>query len=129
MAGSANGVLGSVGEPDFAEASSGEGKFIPHKYIVPLREIIAKVFDVGVSSKKVLKEHELLINKIGNEFFILLHANISVIEKQATDKNIALAVANMRSGNVKVTPGYDGIFGSVEVNLPLAKIIQQDRLF
>ncbi len=105
-------------------------KFIPHRYIVPLREIIAKVFEVGVSSKKVLKEYDLLISKIGNEFFILLDADVGEIKKQTTDKNIALAIANMREGNVKVSPGYDGIFGSVEVNLPVAKFNKkQSRLF
>lgn len=104
--------------------------FVPHKYIVPLKEIIAKVLGVGVNTKKVVKEYDLLINKVGSEFFILLHADIQVIDKHATDKNIALAVANMRTGNVKVSPGYDGIFGSVEVNLPTGSGKEkQGRLF
>ncbi len=125
------GVLHRVEDlADRAEIDIPVEKFIPHKYIVPLREIIAKVFGVGVSSKKVLKEYDLLINRIGNEFFILLDADMGEIEKQTTDKNIALAITNMRSGNVKVSPGYDGIFGSVEVNLPVDKFKEkQSRLF
>ncbi len=125
------GVLHRVEDlADRAEADIPVGKFIPHKYIVPLREIVAKVFEVGVSSKKVLKESDFLISKIGNEFFILLDADIAEIEKQTTDKNIASAIANMREGNVKVSPGYDGIFGSVEVNLPVVKFNKkQSRLF
>ncbi len=114
--------------PDFAKASTGEerkklkDKFIPHKYIVPLKEIIAKVFGVGVSSKKVVKEYEVMIKKIGNEFAILLHKEIEEIEQVVSDKNIAVAIANMRSGNVKAKPGYDGVFGSVEVILSEKKI-------
>lgn len=94
-------------------------KFIPHKYIVPLREIIAKIFAVGVSSKKVLKEYDSMIGKIGSEFSILLHVNISEIESHVNNKVIAQAIANMRTGKIKVKPGYDGIFGSVEVNVPV----------
>ena len=92
-----------------------QGKFIPHKYIVPLKEIIAKVFGVGVAGKKVAKEYEVMINNLGNEFFILLDADIKQITKAVSDKNIAVAIQNMRAGKVKVNPGYDGVFGSVEV--------------
>ncbi|OGH92965.1 MAG: hypothetical protein A2534_03355 [Candidatus Magasanikbacteria bacterium RIFOXYD2_FULL_39_9] len=115
-------------KPDFAKASTGKGrknikeKFIPHKYIVPLKEIIAKVFGVGVSSKKVVKEYEAIIKKLGNEFSVLLHREIKEIESAVSDKNIAVAIASMRSGKVKVKPGYDGVFGSVEVVLPEQKI-------
>ncbi len=108
--------------PDFAKASTGKQeknispeKFIPHKYIVPLKEMIAKVFGVGPMSKKVATEYEAMLKNLGSEFFILLKADIKEIEKYISDKNIAVAIANMRSGKVKVKPGYDGIFGSVEV--------------
>ncbi len=89
--------------------------FIPHKYIVPLKEIIAKVFGGGVASKKVIKEYDLMIKNIGSEFYILLHASDKEISQNISDKNILLAIKNMRAGKVKVKPGYDGIFGSVEV--------------
>jgi len=96
-------------------------KFIPHKYIVPLREIIAKVFGVGVASKKVNAEYQLMINKLGNEFYILLDAPEEEISKNISDKNILLAIQNVRSGDVKATPGYDGVFGSVAVIPPKQK--------
>jgi uncharacterized protein (TIGR00375 family) len=124
------GVLHRVEDlADREEEDISSSKFIPHKYIVPLKEIIAKVFGLGVGSKKVVSEYNLLINKIGSEFFILLHAGINLIQKNTTDKNVALAISNMREGNVKVIPGYDGIFGSVEVNLPVSKFKEkQSRL-
>lgn len=96
-------------------------KFIPHRYIVPLKEVIAKVFGVGVASKKVAREYESMIKNLGSEFFILLHAKLEEIEKNVSDKNISQAIANMREGNIKATPGYDGIFGSVEVIVPIQK--------
>ncbi len=115
------GVLHRVDDlADRAEPEIENTRFIPHRYIVPLKEIIAKVFDIGVSSKKVQKEYDAMIKKIGSEFSILLHTDISTIENQGSDKIIGQAIANMREGNVKVKPGYDGIFGSVEVNLSAA---------
>lgn len=90
-------------------------KFIPHRYIVPLKEVLGKVFGVGPSSKKVQKEYDLMIKNIGNEFYILLDATADEIKKNISDNNILVAIENMRAGNVKVHPGYDGEFGEVEV--------------
>ena len=114
------GVLHRVGDlaDRHAPPLQGEGQgvgFIPHKYIVPLKEIIAKVLKVGVVSKKVKTEYEAMIKKIGNEFNILLKASDEEIRNGISDKKILLAIKNMRMGNVKVKPGYDGIFGSVDV--------------
>lgn len=116
------GVLHRVDDlADRKEENIPSNKFIPHKYIVPLKEIIAKVFGVGVASKKVVREYDSMIKKIGSEFSILLHKSITEIEKQVSDPAIATAIASMRAGKVKVKPGYDGIFGSVEVILPESK--------
>ncbi len=110
------GVLHRVEDlADRLEEKINQKNFIPHKYIVPLKEVIAKVYGVGPSSKKVGREYDEMLKKLGSEFYILLKADIKEIEKNVSDKNIALAIVNMRSGNVKVKPGYDGIFGSVEV--------------
>jgi uncharacterized protein (TIGR00375 family) len=89
--------------------------FIPYKHIVPLREIIAQVFEVGVASKKVKAEYDRLIKTIGNEFYILLHATEEEIKKNSTDHHIMLAIQNMRTNNVSATPGYDGVFGVIDV--------------
>lgn len=107
------GVLHRV--EDLADRIKGTD-FIPHKYIVPLKEIIAKVFKVGVVSKKVRTEYDAMIKNIGNEFYILLKASDDEIRNAVSDKNILLAIKNMRAGKVKVKPGYDGIFGSVEMS-------------
>lgn len=125
------GVLHRVNDlADRDEEKINPEKFIPHKYIVPLKEVIAKVFSVGPTSKKVAKEYEAMLKNLGSEFFILLKADMEEIAKVVSDKNIALAIANMRIGNVRVKPGYDGVFGSVEV-IPLKQKsgIKQNRLF
>ncbi len=86
----------------------------PYKSLVPLPEIIADVLGVGVSSKRVKETYESLIKKLGNEFYILIDAKLSDIEK-AGAKEIADAVGRVRTGNIFVKPGYDGEFGIVKI--------------
>ncbi|MFH1286357.1 MAG: endonuclease Q family protein [Candidatus Magasanikbacteria bacterium] len=87
---------------------------VPYKSMVPLPEIISDVVQVGVKSKRVQGEYENLLEKIGSEFHILLHASLDEIEKAST-KEIADAVDRVRKGNIRVVPGYDGEFGIVKV--------------
>ncbi|MBT4120565.1 MAG: DNA helicase UvrD [Candidatus Magasanikbacteria bacterium] len=89
-------------------------KKIPYKSLVPLPEIIADVFGCGVNTKKVKAEYDSLIEKIGNEFYILIEADLKLIEKN-TSKQIAIAVDRVRKGKIFVKPGYDGEFGIVKV--------------
>lgn len=88
--------------------------FIPHRNIVPLREIIASCFGVGKGSKKVAAEYDHLLTVLGSEFFILLHAEIATIAQAASDKNIALGIQNVRENKVIPVPGYDGVYGTVD---------------
>ena len=87
---------------------------IPYKSIVPLVEILADVFVCGVNTKKVNDVYEKLLQNFHNEFFILLEADLSQIAK-VTSKDIAEAISRVRSGNIFVKPGYDGVFGVVKV--------------
>jgi uncharacterized protein (TIGR00375 family) len=125
------GVLNRVAElADREEKNISKDIFIPHKYIVPLREVIASVFQVGASSKKVAKEYDHLLQTLGNEFKILLETPVDEIKKQTSEENIAIAIANMREGKVRVVPGYDGIFGTVDLLLSGAKKTgEQSRLW
>jgi uncharacterized protein (TIGR00375 family) len=124
------GVLHRVDDlADRTEESIPNEQFIPHRYIVPLREIIGQVFDVGVASKKVKAEYEKMVATIGSEFYILLHATNQELEKNISDTRIAVAIENMRNGKVKVHPGYDGIFGTVDVLFDAKDGLAQSRLF
>ncbi|PIT88655.1 MAG: DNA helicase UvrD [Candidatus Magasanikbacteria bacterium CG10_big_fil_rev_8_21_14_0_10_36_32] len=124
------GVLHRVDDlADREENKIQKNKFIPHRYIVPLREIIAKVFEVGVKSKKVNIEYQSLIKNLGSEFKILLESDIAEINKFSSDKNIVLAISNMRSGKVTARPGYDGKFGQIDVLAKVSHKIRQINLF
>lgn len=100
---------------DLADRGENEAPVrIPCKYIVPLQEIIAQSFGFGYGSKKVVRTYDQLLNEIGSEFYILLHADISKIE-QAVGAIIAFGIKNMREGKLTIRPGYDGVYGVVSV--------------
>ncbi len=122
------GVLHRV--DDLADRGKNEipDKFIPYKYIVPLREIIAEALEVGAGSKKVAAEYERLLDIFGSEFEILLKTSRENLEKGA-GKLMTRAIENMRAGRVTARPGYDGVYGKIEV-LPGPKAkMRQGELF
>jgi len=87
---------------------------IPYKSLVPLPEIIGDTLGFGPNTKTVARVYDSLIEKIGNEFYILIHATLPEIEN-ASSKQVAEAVDRVRKGNIHVVPGYDGEFGIVKV--------------
>ena len=82
--------------------------------IVPLPEIIAEGLKCGVNTKKVTARYFSLLERLGNEFNILMQAPLDDIERAGTPL-IREAVSRMRQGNVHITPGYDGEFGKVRI--------------
>ncbi len=90
---------------------------IDYKSCVPLKEIIASVIGVQKSSKKIGIIYQQLIEKVGNEFYILLDAHISDIAI-ASSTEIAEGIRRVRFGEVHVIPGYDGEYGVVSVLKP-----------
>ena len=87
---------------------------IPFKSLVPLAEIIAEVLGVGTGTKRVEKEYENLIKKLGSEFNILLKSEREDLEK-FTLPEIAEGVIRAREGRVIKEPGYDGVYGKIRV--------------
>lgn len=91
-------------------------KFIRKRYrIAPLQEIIALHFGVQDTSKKVQVMYQQMLAGIGNEFHILLNAAIEDIARHS-NVEIAQLIFAIRSGNVQLTPGYDGVYGSLKVS-------------
>ncbi len=82
--------------------------------IIPLPEIIAEGLECGVNTKKVNALYLPLLERLGNEFKILLDSPLDDIER-AGSPLIREAVARMRAGNVHISPGFDGEFGKVRI--------------
>ncbi|MFH1712175.1 MAG: endonuclease Q family protein [Patescibacteria group bacterium] len=88
---------------------------VPYKSIVPLQEIIAESFGIkSTSSKKVQAMYDQLVEKAGSEFDILLDVGIDKIE-QVSNPAIAEGIRRMRTSELHIRPGYDGIFGEVHI--------------
>src|SRR4030066_831143 len=102
----------------------------PFYSLVPLPEIIAEAIKVGVHSKAVNNEYLHIIEKLGNEFKILMDIPLNDIER-ASSPIIREAIARMRSGNVHISPGFDGEYGKIKIfeEVERKAIKGQDRLF
>lgn len=86
----------------------------PYIMLVPLMEILAEVFGVGVGSKKVLELYEILTTRLDNEFKVLFETSIENI-KEVGGERVAQAIQKVRLGNIFIEPGFDGVFGKVKI--------------
>lgn len=86
----------------------------PYVSIVPLREILSEVIGVGKHSKAVARLYEQLVPKCGTEFEILIAAPLTNIQA-ASSAVVAEAIDRVRRGALVITPGYDGVFGSISL--------------
>jgi len=101
---------------------------IPYKNLIPLDEIIADALGVGKESVLVEREYMALVSKAGTEFDILLKMTDMEIRKNSPQR-IAENIINMRQGRVKASPGYDGVYGKIEVLKGETKEAEQLSLF
>jgi uncharacterized protein (TIGR00375 family) len=98
--------------------------------LIPLHEIVSEALKVGVQSKAVEKMYFQLINRLGNEFTILMEAHLDEIERASTPL-IREAISRMRSGTIHIAPGYDGEYGKISIlkEVERKEIKGQEMLF
>lgn len=90
------------------------GKRPPYVMLVPLMEILSDVMEVGVNTKTVEDEYDQLVNYFGSEFNVLLKASLEDIESNFSPQ-LSKAISKVRSGDIFIKPGYDGVFGEVKI--------------
>jgi uncharacterized protein (TIGR00375 family) len=86
---------------------------IPSRHLIPLQEIIADALNTGVNTAKVKKEYERLTSS-STEFEILLDLPEDDLYR-LTESRIAEGIIRVRKGEIKITPGYDGVYGSIDI--------------
>jgi len=86
--------------------------FPPFESIIPLAELLAAVLGVGAASKRVQSHYFGLLESVGSELHILRNAPEELLA-QLSSADIAAAIGNMRRGIVRISPGYDGVFGRI----------------
>jgi uncharacterized protein (TIGR00375 family) len=83
------------------------------KELLPLHEVISKVYDIKqLGSKKVNEIYETMIKQFGNEFNILLNVNGDKL-KEAVHEKLANIILLNRENKLNINPGYDGVYGEI----------------
>jgi uncharacterized protein (TIGR00375 family) len=84
--------------------------------LLPLSEIIATVLGAGSpATQAVWKIYNLLVSKFGDEYTVLIDApRTGLVE--VVDESIADVILSVRTGSVRVVPGYDGVYGKLDLS-------------
>jgi len=92
--------------------------------------MLSEILRVGPGSKKVAQNYQLLIDKLGSEFDILLTLNPERIDKAGVPL-LGEAVLRMRQKKISIFPGYDGEYGKIKIfsDEEREALIAQKRLF
>ena len=93
---------------------------IPARHLVPLQEIIAASMGAGVATVRVQREYLRLLS-LRTEFSYLLDLDKDELT-EITGIRLAEAIMKVRSGDISVSPGYDGEFGKVSIFGPTGQL-------
>ncbi|MEM3623032.1 MAG: endonuclease Q family protein [Candidatus Bathyarchaeia archaeon] len=81
-------------------------------HLLPLSEIIATVLGVdSPSTQQVWSIYNSFVEKFGDEYSVLIDASKEALG--VVDEKIADAIVKVREGQVRVVPGYDGVYGQL----------------
>lgn len=87
-------------------------KFRPkYVHLMPLAELIATVYDKGVTTKTVQSKWQKLIDNFGTEIDVLINVPLKRIEK--IDSSVASAIESFRNNSIDVVPGGGGKYGEI----------------
>jgi uncharacterized protein (TIGR00375 family) len=107
-------AVGIRGVDGFVRSPGGRPPFIR---LVPLQEIIAEVLGQNPSSRKVQTIYFRMIEELGSEMEVLTNSNYGDLARVSGER-IGRAIYQARDGNIRVEPGYDGVFGQVSIAAP-----------
>jgi uncharacterized protein (TIGR00375 family) len=97
-----------------ADRKNGDGSAPRDSFFhrVPLVDVLSDILKTGPQSKKVQRAYHALISKFGNELGILNDTDIKDLEQSGISL-LPEAINRMRTGNISLSPGYDGEYGKI----------------
>jgi len=112
------GVLHRVEELADRDENYTPKNFIPFKRLIPLTELIAAAMGIeNLYAKQVWETYYKLVNSLGNEYNILLNVPKENIEAIVNQRIADLIIKN-REGKIKISPGFDGVYGKIILEEP-----------
>ncbi len=91
---------------------------IGYRHLLPLSEIIAIVIgDVNPGSMKVWEKYNMLVGKFGSEYSVMLDVPEDQL-LQVAGPEISGAILRVRTDDIFVEPGYDGVYGKLDLKKP-----------
>jgi len=105
---------------------------VGYMHLLPLSEIIATVLGASAPSmQSVWSIYNRLIAQFGNEYIVVIEASRKAMSK-IVDPKIVEAIVRVREGKAQVTPGYDSVYGRLnlfeddkEVKVNVSKVPQR----
>lgn len=114
------GVLSRVEDLSDRPEGYAPSSAIPGRHLVPLQEIIAASMGAGIATVKVQREYLRLLS-VRTEFSYLLDMDRDELIETAGSR-LAEAIMKVRTGDIAVSPGYDGEFGEISIFGPTGQL-------
>lgn len=86
----------------------------PYESLVPLLEVISASMGYSAASRRVQQRYMEMLETLGSEFAILRELPLEDIQRQGGSR-MAEAVKRIRKGQVKRQPGFDGVYGTIQL--------------
>jgi uncharacterized protein (TIGR00375 family) len=103
-----------------------EGHMLPKpgfKYILPLHDVLALHMDKAETSKQVWAEYYKILKAGNDEYDVLLNVTEKKLLEHTSSDIVKLIIKN-RQGRIRVTPGYDGVYGAAVFDGERAPVFQ-----
>ena len=83
----------------------------PFYKLLPLHEVIALAYGIGMETKKTWEVYNRLIKEFKTEFNILLRVSEQDLLRKEFDEKLSDLIIRNREQKIKIKPGYDGKYG------------------
>src|SRR5262245_23092510 len=86
----------------------------PAHHLLQLHQVLGEIHGVGAKAKTVTARLDALVASLGSELDILLRADLADVAQMGGEL-LGEAVARLRRGEVRRSPGYDGEYGVIRL--------------